>query len=415
MPRNGSPDLSRSQNQPSRRQFVALAASAVALYACGSAEADGAETAREGALSDGASSGPDWLTLYVGTYTKSGASRGIYQTTVHARTLAFGALSVAAPCAEPSFLALSPNRQTLVAVSELLTYAGEAAGSVRAFTRASGSGALEPVGSAPSTRGAAPCYVTIDRTGAHVLVANYVGGNVTVHPLMADGSVGPAWQVVAHSGTGPHPVRQKAPHAHCIVLDAQNRFAVSADLGADRLFVYRFDAAAGSLTPADVPSVALAPGAGPRHVAFAPDGRTLYCANELDSTLSVFAWDGETGTLTHRQTLSARPAGATGDNAPADLHVHPSGRTVYLSNRGDNTMAVFAVDATAGSLTLVQTVSSGGNWPRNFTLTPDGTGLLVAHQRSDSIVPFHIDATSGHLSPAGPALTAPVPVCLLFA
>lgn len=395
---------------------MALAASAAALYACGGADADSAASAGRGAVvPNGDSPDSDALTLYIGTYTKSGASRGIYQTTVNPRTLAFGALTVAAPCAEPSFLALSPNGQTLVAVNELLTYAGESAGSVSAFSRASGSGTLAPVGAAPSTRGAAPCYVTIDRTGAFVLVANYVGGNITVHPLTKDGNVGAPWQVIAHAGTGPHPIRQKSPHAHCIVLDTQNRFAVSADLGADRLFVYRFDASTGSLSPADVPSVAMAPGAGPRHVAFSPDGRTLYCANELDSTLSAFAWDGDAGTLVLKQTLSTRPADATGENAPADVHVHPSGRTVYLSNRGDNTVAVFAVDSATGALALVQTISSGGNWPRNFTLTPDGRGLLVAHQRSDSIVPFHINEADGRLTNAGATLAAPVPVCLLFA
>lgn len=416
---SGPLDEASANSTPTRRQFVAFvafAASAAALYACGGADADGSASAGKGAaLANSASPESDALTLYIGTYTKSGASRGIYQTTVNPRTLAFGSLTVAAPCAEPSFLALSPNGQTLVAVNELLTYAGESAGSVSAFTRASDSGALAPVGAAPSTRGAAPCYVTIDCTGAHVLVANYVGGNITVHPLATDGRVGPATQVISHTGTGPHPTRQKAPHAHCIVLDAQNRFAVSADLGADRLFVYRFDATTGTLSAADVPSVAMAPGAGPRHVAFSPDGQTLYCANELDSTLSVFAWDGATGTLTHKQTLSARPNDATGENAPADLHVHPNGRTVYLSNRGDNTVAVFAVDSATNVLSLVQTISSGGNWPRNFTLTPDGRGLLVAHQRSDSIVPFHINETDGRLTSAGAPLTAPVPVCLLFA
>ena len=397
------PRMPTSTDLPaSRRQFLALSASTLAIAAC---------TRRIPSLSQDREAP---FTLFIGSYTKSGTSRGIYRATVDRHSLRFGEATLAATTSEPSFLVLAPNGRTLVAVNELLTLDGEPAGSVSAFAYDRASGMLTPTGSARSSRGAAPCYVSFDRTGRFVFVANYVGGNISVLPLGIDGALGDVVQVVAHVGSGPNATRQNGPHAHCIVLDASNRFAIAADLGADRLFVYRFDERTGRLEAAATSPFALPAGAGPRHVVFSPDGGTAYCANELDSTLSVFTFDAGTGALRARQTLSTRPAGATGDNAPADIHVHPNGRTVYLSNRGDNTMAVFRVRPDTGALELAQTIASGGNWPRNFTLTPDARGLLVAHQRSDSVVAFRIDG-DGLLQAAGPVLQTPVPVCLLFA
>ena len=395
----------------SRRAFLTSAAALFVTVACASREPDGGDAVAD-AVGD-----PEPWTLFIGTYTKSGASRGIYQVAVEPETLAFGEVGVAAECADPSFLALTPDGRTLVVVNELLEYEGQSAGSVSAFHHEVRGRVhtLTSIAPSRSSRGAAPCYVAIDASGRYALVANYMGGNVATYPLAADGSLGEAVQVTAHDGTGPDSKRQEAPHAHCIVLAPDNRFAISADLGADALFVSAFNANTGKLTPATVPVVKLAPGAGPRHVAFSPDGRTLYCANELDSTLAVFAYDAKNGTLTPTATVSTRPAGAQGTNAPADLHVHPSGTAVYLSNRGDNTIAVFATDRNTGNVTLAQTIPSGGDWPRNFTLTPDATGLLVAHQKSDSVVAFRIDAATGQLTSTGQVLTTPVPVCLLFA
>ena len=199
------------------------------------------------------------------------------------------------------------------------------------------------------------------------------------------------------------------------MLDSPNRFAVAADLGIDSLLIYRVDDRRGLLTATEQPPVKLRAGAGPRHLAFAPDSRTLYLVNELDSTLVVLAYDPYRGRLRKRQTLSTRPAGARGDNFPADVHVHPRGQTVYASNRGDDTIAVFSVARDSGRLALVQTVSTGGRWPRNFSLDPSGRQLLVANQRSDSVVGFWIDAETGRLSPTGATVQLPSPVCLLFA
>jgi 6-phosphogluconolactonase len=241
-----------------------------------------------------------------------------------------------------------------------------------------------------------------------------VGGNVAVFALDGAGALGEMTALDQHRGTGPNAARQDAAHAHSIVLDAANRYAFSADLGIDRIRVYRYDAIEGTLRPAAVSDVVLLPGAGPRHLAFAPDGRTLYVVNELDSTLVAFRYNAATGTLRQGQRLSTRPPGATGENYPADLHVHPSGRTVYASNRGDDTIAVFSVAAGSGALALVQTVPSGGHWPRNFTLDPAGRFLFVAHQRSDSIMSFQVDALTGRLTRTGAEAQVPSPVCLLF-
>ena len=352
--------------------------------------------------------------LYVGTYTNAGTSRGIYALSLDLESGALRAGGLVAEAADPSFLALAPNGRTLYAVNELTELAGRPTGGVMAFARDPRSGALSPLGQQPSG-GGAPCYVTVDRAGRYVLVANYVGGSVALLPIARNGALGEATAVVRHAGKGPNAERQEGPHAHCIILDAPNRFAIAADLGTDSLSIYRVDDRRGLLTPAEQGTVALRPGAGPRHLAFAPDSRTLYLVNELNSTLVAFTYDYHRGRLSERQTLSTRPVGARGDNFPADLHVHPRGHVVYASNRGDDTIAVFSVASDSGRLALAQTVATGGRWPRNFAVDPSGRHLLVANQRSDSVVGFAIDARTGLLSPSGARVDLPSPVCLLFA
>jgi 6-phosphogluconolactonase len=351
--------------------------------------------------------------VYVGTYTADGASRGIYRLALDRRTGAFRDVTLAAETSDPSYLALTPDRRTLVAVNELVAYGGEPSGALTTFARDDKTGSLTRIAERASL-GGAPCYVTVDRAGRHALVANYVGGNVAVFPIDARGAPGPHAAFVQHEGKGADPARQAGPHAHCIRLDAANRFAYAADLGIDRVRIYRFDAATGALRPAATPEVALAPGAGPRHLAFAPDGRTLYVVNELDSTLVALAVDPATGALRPRHRISTRPPSATGANAPADLHVHPTGRAVYVSNRGDDTIAVFSVQPGSGTLTLRQSVATGGHWPRNFALDPSGRWLLVAHQRSHAITSLAVDAATGFLTRTGAEAQVPAPVCLLF-
>jgi 6-phosphogluconolactonase len=384
--------------EQTRRSF--LFSAALSTLACARGIARGAPSS-------------EWR-LYVGTYTGEGASRGIYHLSIDKEAGTLRSAGLAAETASPSFLALAPNGRWLYAANELTELAGRPTGGVTAFARDPATAALTSLGQQPS-RGGAPCYVKVDRAGRYVLVANYVGGNVALLPIAANGALGEATAVLQHAGTGPNAQRQERPHAHCIILDAPNRFAIAADLGADSLFIYRVDDRRGLLTAGEQPVVKLRPGAGPRHLAFAPNAPRLYVVNELDSTLVVLDYEPIRGRLTERQTLSTRPAGATGDNFPADLHVHPRGHTVYASNRGDDTIAVFSVAPDTGRLTLVQTVSTGGRWPRNFAIDPTGIQLLVANQRSDSIVGFRIDPVSGRLTPTGQRIELPTPVCLVFA
>ena len=245
-----------------------------------------------------------------------------------------------------------------------------------------------------------------------MLVANYSRGTVAVLPIGPDGSLGEATQVVQHTGSGPNERRQRGPHAHSIDLDAGNAFAVSADLGADRLFVYRYDA--GTLTPAPVPSVAAEPGAGPRHFAFHPGGRFGFGLNELQSTMVVYAWDAGKGELRALGSVNTLPEGFSGENYPATVQVHPEGRFVYGTNRGHDSFVVFEFDADTGTLTTVQHESVRGRWPRHFAIHPGGDWLIAVGQRSDSIALFRIDRSTGRLSPVGDVIEVGTPSSVLF-
>jgi len=386
------------ENPLSRRDFLATTAVGLAGYAAGGA---------------GGAGGADEPLVHVGTYTEGGRRDGVYRFRMNRVDGTLRPAGAAAAGDNPSFLAMHPTRGFLYAVNEVTEYGGEPSGAVSAFAVDPGTGQLTLL-NRQSSRGGAPCYVSVDDTGRFALVANYVGGSVAVLPIAEDGRLGEAAAVVQHRGSGPNAKRQKGPHAHCVILDPSNRFALAADLGIDRIMVYRFDARAGTLTPAAVPFAALPPGAGPRHLAFHPTGRVLYVVNELDLTLGVFGYDAATGALTAVQMLpilSERPAG---EAIAADLHVLPSGRFLYASVRGDDSIAVFAVDQGAGTLTPVQRVSTSGDWPRNFAIDPTGRFLLVANQRSNTIVGFHVDPATGRLAETGQRLEVPAPVCIRF-
>ncbi len=349
--------------------------------------------------------------MYVGTYTDDHRSAGIYMVRMEPATGVLHLVGAAASTANPSFLVPARGGRFVYAVNETEQFEGKPTGAVSAFRSDGAAGALSFVDQKPSS-GGAPCYVTTDRTGRHLLVANYVGGSVTVLPVRADGGVGDATATVQHEGKGAKPDRQSGPHAHCIIPDPANRFVLVADLGLDQVLTYRFDASAGTL--AAVSHATLAPGAGPRHLAFHPNGRVVYVVNELDSTVTTFGYDAASGRLTARQTVPSIGEHATGENAPADVHVHRSGRYLYMSNRGHDTIAVFAIDPAKSTLTQVEQVPTGGKWPRNFALDPSGRFLYVANQRSDSIVGFRVAAATGRLTPTGQSLELPVPVCLRF-
>ena len=347
--------------------------------------------------------------LYVGTYT-DGASEGIYRCRMDAASGALALDGVTPGVVNPSFLALDGSGRTLYAVNETVEYEGQPSGAVSAFAVDAGTGDLALLNRRAS-RGGAPCHVALDRAGRFALVANYVGGNAAVFPVGPDGSLGGAAAVVALEGSGPNRERQEAPHAHMIQTDPAGRHALVADLGSDRLAVFAFDAATGALRP--VSEAALRPGAGPRHFAFSPDGRRVYCLNELDSTLTAFDYDGATGALAATQTLSTLPAGYDGPDSAAHVVASPDGRTVYASNRGHDSLAVFAVDPATGALGLAQHEPTGGERPRNFALDPSGRFLLAANQDSGTVVTLAVEG--GRLRPTGHVLEVPSPVCLVFA
>lgn len=349
---------------------------------------------------------------FIGTYTNAGASEGIYRLFLNATTGAMRVDGVAAKAADPSFLALHPNARVLYAVNEVDSFGGQPTGAVSAFAIARETGLLTPLNQLAS-HGKSPCYVSLDRTGRTVLVANYGSGTIATFTVRQNGSLGVAKTIVQHKGQGPNAERQASPHAHCIVTDPNNKFVVAADLGVDAVLIYKFDERTGSIATAGT-RVATKPGAGPRHLAFHPTGRFLYVLNELDSTLGAYAYDAERGSLNELQVTAASPGGATQGNSPADIHVASSGRFLYSSNRGDDTIAVFAIDGPSGQLTSVQQISTGGKTPRNFALDPTGQFLLAANQRSDSIVSFRVDGETGRLTPTGEKVDLPSPVCIRF-
>jgi 6-phosphogluconolactonase len=237
---------------------------------------------------------------------------------------------------------------------------------------------------------------------------------VALLPIKTDGSLAPAAHVVHHAGNGPNAERQEAAHAHCIVADPSNRFVLAADLGVDRVFVYRLDLEGKSLRHVEGGDAVMHSGAGPRHIAFHPTQPLVYVTNELDSTVATLRFDAERGVLSPLDARSTLPAGWTGTNYPADIHVAPSGRTLYVSNRGHNSIAVFSVAESTGALALDQVVSTDGDWPRNFSLDPTGRWLLVANQKSGSVVVFGRDQKSGRLTPTRQRIAVPSPACLRF-
>jgi len=351
------------------------------------------------------------LLVYVGTYT-AGKSEGIY---LYRLNLASGELKHVANTrgvVNPSFLALAPSRRYLYAVNEVGEFAGKKSGAVSAFAVDQRTGELRLLNQKPSF-GADPCYVDVAAGGRFVLIANYTGGNVTVLAVERDGSLGSATDMKQARGSSINRERQEGPHAHCIVLDPANEFAYSCDLGTDKIMVFRFNARNGKLLPSEPPWVQVKPGAGPRHFAFHPNGKYVFVVNELHSTITAFARNPRKGSLQELQTLTTLPKDFTGTSWSADIHVSLDGRFVYCSNRGHDSIAIFAIDP-HGGLTTVGHESTRGMFPRNFAIDPTGTFLLVANQKSDNIVVFRRDSDTGRLSFTGQVAQVPSPVCLKF-
>jgi len=345
--------------------------------------------------------------LYVGTYT-GGESKGIYGFELDVKTGKLEPLGLLAATENPSFLALNPAGTHLYAVNEM------EAGTVSAYEITDEGRGLRALNT-QSAQGSAPCHLSVDATGKNVLFANYGSGNVGVIRIAADGSLGERTTLVQHEGSSVDASRQKAPHAHSINLDPANMVAVAADLGADKVFAYAFDASKGTLVPAKEPFVKLAPGSGPRHVAFHPSGEFIYVINEMLSTVSAFRYDAVTGGMTEIATVSTLPAGFSGGNSTAEVFVHPSGKFLYGSNRGHDSIAVFALDPESGAPRLVQHSPSGGKTPRNFALDPTGEFLLTANQTSGDIQVYRINPLNGKISSTAREAKVDQPVSIVFA
>jgi 6-phosphogluconolactonase len=360
--------------------------------------------------------------LFVGTYTEK-ESKGIYAYRFDAASSELTPLGIAAETANPSFLAIDPSRRFLYAVNEVPNYKGANSGAVSAFaidrqnkdrqTIDRQTRKLSPLNKVAS-RGADPCYIAFDKTGKYALVANYSGGSVAVFPVQADGRIGESSAFVQHAGSSVNRERQEGPHAHWIETTPDNRFAIAVDLGLDELLVYRFDVKTGSLTANNPPYAKLDPGAGPRHLAFHPNGKFAYVVNELQSSITAFSYDPTRGALQPLKTVSTLPKGFSGSNDTAEIRVHPSGKFLFASNRGHDSIAVFSIDSHTGTLTLVDHFPTQGKTPRNFEIDPTGKFLFVANQDTNNIVVFRIDPNSGRLTPTGQTLRAPSPVCLKF-
>jgi 6-phosphogluconolactonase len=350
--------------------------------------------------------------VYVGTYTDKD-SKGIYAFKFDPASGMTEPIGLAAETQNPSFLAVDSNGKFLYAVNEVDIFNGAMTGGVSTFAIDRDSGKLTLLQQL-SSAGAGPAHISLDKTGRYVLVANYDGGNIAVFPINKDGQLGPRTAFVQHAGSSLNKERQATPHAHEIQVSNDNQFVLVADLGIDELLVYRFDASTGSLTPNHPAFVKVSPGSGPRHFAIASSGKFVYLVNEMSSTIDVFSLNRSSGQLHKEQTVSTLPRDFKGENTTAEIATDSSGKFLYVSNRGDNSIAVFAIDQQNGKLSFVERTPTGGKTPRHFALDPAGKWMFVENQDSGTINIFAIDAAGGKLSATSHTLKVSSPVCVVF-
>jgi 6-phosphogluconolactonase len=349
------------------------------------------------------------LPVYFGTYTGGqNGSKGIYRSTLDLETGKLSEPMLVAESRNPSFIEIHPNGRFLYAVSEV----GQA-GSVSAFAIEPGTGDLKFLNQQPSG-GSGPCHVNIDHAGKNVLVTNYNSGSVSVIPIEPDGRLAKPTSFVQHEGSSINPARQKGPHAHSINVSPDDRFAFVADLGLDKIMIYKLDTEKGTIVPNDPPFVKLKPGSGPRHFTFSPNGKFAYVINEMASTITAFAYDPASGALKEIQTISTLPSDFHGSSSGAEVRVHPNGKFLYGSNRGHNSIAVFRIDPATGTLTFVEHETADIKTPRNFNIDPTGAFCLVANQDGNSVVVFRINQKTGALDPTGDKIAIAKPVCIRF-
>lgn len=353
--------------------------------------------------------------VYVGTYTHS-TSKGIYGYRFDPKTAGFTPIGVA-EVANPSFLATDPHRRFLYAVSEMQngprSDPATRHGSVSSYSIDAKTGALTSLNRVPS-HGSSTCHLVVDQTSKMLFVANYGSGSVVSYALNKDGSIGRLTHLDQHHGSSVNPERQRGPHPHSVVISPDNRFLFTPDLGLDQVFSYRIDLEKLTFTPNDPPFVKVNPGLGPRHFAFGAGARFAYVVCEMGSSVVAFSYNREKGSLKVIQTISTLPSSFTGVDNSGEIGIDKSGRFLYASNRGSNSITVFAIDPEKGTLTRIQVEPTQGKIPRNFAIDPSGKYLVAANQDSDQMVVFNIDRATGRLAPAGKVVGVPLPVCVLF-
>ena len=362
--------------------------------------------------SHAADAADDYL-VYVGTYTRGGKSKGIYTLKLDMQTGALTQIGVTEGVVNPSFVAIHPNNKFLYAVGEISEFNGKRTGGVTAFAINPKDGSLTKLNE-KSSGGAGPCHLVVDATGKNVLVANYGGGSVACLPIKADGTLEDASSFIQHTGSSVNQQRQQGPHGHSINVSPDNKFAFAADLGLDKVLIYALDAEKGQLTPNDPAAVDVTPGSGPRHFDFHPSGKYAYVINEMALTVTAFEYDAQRGRLKTLQTISTIPD--TDRDQPglstAEVRVHPSGKFLYGSNRGHDTIVAFRINQDTGELTYIENEPTQGKTPRNFFIDPSGKYLLAENQATDSIVVFRVNQDTGELEPTGNRIEIPSPVCI---
>jgi 6-phosphogluconolactonase len=350
--------------------------------------------------------------VYFGTYTGA-KSQGIYVSRFDSATGKLNAPELAAEITNPTFLAVAPGGKFFYAVSEVDEIGGKPTGAVAAFALDAKNGKLTPLNQQTSG-GGAPCHISVDATGKCLLVANYGGGSIAALPIHADGSLGEAVTKIQHAGSSVNPDRQAGPHAHSIFLSPDNRFTLDCDLGLDKISINHLDASAAKLTSNNPPFATVVPGSGPRHLVFSADGKFVYVINEMGGTVTAFGYAAPDAAMTEVQTISTLPKDFSGKNTTAEIALHPNGKFLYASNRGHDSIAVFAVDQKTGKLTIVEHQSTQGRTPRHFAIDPSGHWLIAENQGSDSVVVFALDPESGKLKPTEQTLSIGSPVCAVF-
>lgn len=347
------------------------------------------------------------IDVYFGTYTKPHAAEGIYHANFDLKTGRFSTVDLACVTPNPTFIEIHPNSRFLYAVSE------RDPGAVSAFAIEPETKKLKLLNKSP-TGGRGPCHLCVSSDGRTLLVANYGGGSVTSIPINQDGSLAEPTSFIQHTGSSINPRRQKEPHVHSVNLSPDNRFAYVADLGIDKLMIYKLDSRSSRIAPNDPPEIKIKPGAGPRHFSFSPNGKFAYLINELDETVVAFAHDAKSGNLVNIQTISTLPEGFTGESTCAEVRIHPTGKFLYGSNRGHDSIVIYKINPDRGTLTLLDFQNSGIKNPRNFNIDPTGRFCMVANQDADSVIVFRIDQGTGLLEPTDQIIKIGSPVCVRF-